>query len=338
MSTNTSEFNSWRSVLDYKARILYAQIVRLQREVEENGGSESLLDEMSEPYVELLKSMYAEDYPLAKAIEDSDLLLRLEGPAISRENPRISVITGVFGRVRLQVTKVAKAVAHIAEMKGTPDEMDLGLSAFAKGSLILGFTLPSTEQLSEKQGQSSLFAEDYYRAAKEAIRTIGLVTRHVTEGRSLDELSEIIPDVRVRDTALFAVKELAPTSRSGINSVRVSGKDIVSLDLDRPLTPAIRDEVHKRLQHPVTANQSSIEEAPISLVGAVREMDLDTHRFDLRQIENMEINDVRCSYLDAGDEEAKQWLNKHVRVTGMVERDATGRAKLLEITEPVEML
>lgn len=43
MSSNTSEFNGWPSVLDYKARILYAQIVRLQREVAEYGGDDRML-------------------------------------------------------------------------------------------------------------------------------------------------------------------------------------------------------------------------------------------------------------------------------------------------------
>ncbi len=338
MSSSNKQFGKWSDVLDYKANILYAQIALLQSGLKKEGGSDEMIDAVCAPYVETLKSMYVEDYPLAKAIEESDLLIRLEGPAISRENPRISVIAGVFTKVRLQVTKVAKAVAHIAEMKSTPDEMDLGLSAFAKGSLILGFTLPSSNELSEKQGQESLFAADYYRAAKEAIRTIGLVTQHVTEGRSFDELSEIVADAKVRDTALLAIKEFAPTIRSGIDSVRISGKDIESLDLNRPLTPEIREAVHKRLQHPVSSSASAFKEQPVSIVGDVREMDLDTHRFDLRHIENMEINDARCSYLDAGDEEAKEWLNKRVRVTGVVERDATGKVKLLEITSPVEPL
>ena len=338
MSVNLTEHQSWNSVLDHKARILYAQLAELHRDVFEHGGDDELLEELSGPYIELLKSMYAEDYPLAKAIAESDLLISLEGPAINRDSPRVSIITGVFSRVKTQVTKVAKALAQIAEMKGTPDEMDLGLSAFAKGSLILGFTLPSTAELSERQGQPSLFADEYYRAARAAIKTIGLVTQHVTEGRSLDELSEIVPDARVRDTTLLAIKEFAPTGRSGISSVRISGKEIEGLDLNRPLTPAIREIVQKRLQHPVTARAEGGTEPPVTLVGDVREMDLDTHRFDLRHIENLEVSDIRCSYLDASDEEAKQWLSRHVRVTGVVERDATGKVKLLEMTEPIEVL
>jgi hypothetical protein len=67
-------------------------------------------------------------------------------------------------------------------------------------------------------------------------------------------------------------------------------------------------------------------------------MDLDAHRFDLRHIENMEVNDLRCSYLDATDEEATRWLGKTARVTGIVERDASGKPQLLELTALIEFL
>jgi hypothetical protein len=242
----------------------------------------------------------------------------------------------VFSRVRVQVTKLAKAVAQLTE-KGTPQEVELGLSAFAKGSLILGFTLPTTEEVAIQTGQGSLFSEQYFDAARKAIRTIGLVTQHVTEGRSLDELSELVPDVRIRDTVLTAVKELSPPQRSGIQSVRISGREMRDLELHQPLTATIREQVSKRLERPVTISETQ-SARPITLIGAVREMDLDTHRFDLRHIENMEVNDLRCSYLDATDEEAKVWLNQTVRVIGMVERDRSGKAQLLEITAPVEVL
>jgi hypothetical protein len=337
MSTNASDLKSWRSVLDYKARILYAQIARLQREVADNGGNDSLLDEMAEPYVELLKSMYAEDYPLAKAIEESDLLIRLEGPSISRDNPRVSIISGVFDNVRTQVGKVAKSIAQLSEnLRGLPKEMDLGLSAFARGSLILGFTVPTaTEVADARDGQESLFGNEdpYFQAARAAIRTIGIVTKHITEGGEIEELASAVPDPKVRDTALLAVKALAPSGRLGINTVRLSGKGIADLDLSLPLTALTRETIRKRVDHPI----ASITEPPVTIVGEVREIDLDARRFEIRHIKDLEVNDVRCTYLDQADEEAKQWLNNRVRVIGVVERDAAGKVRLLETTS-IEVL
>lgn len=327
MSTNPTGFTNWKDVLDYKARILYAQIAQLQQAVNEQGGGDELIEELCEPYVELLKSMYAEDYPLAKAIEESDLVIRLEGPAINRDSPRISIITGVFTQVRKQVANVAKAIAQISNSKKRiPKEMDLGLSAFARGSLILGFTLPSPEEIEEEQGgQQSLLGEQdpLYQAARQAIRTIGVVTQHVAEGKPLADLSEFVPDAKVRDAALLAVESLAPTGRQGISSVGITGREIRALD-SPPLTSAIRDDIHIQLEHPVLGEES------VTFIGDVREIDLDLRRFELRHIENMEVNDVRCSYVDETDDEASEWLNRRVKVTGNVERDQSGKAKLLD--------
>jgi len=328
MSINREQFEKWSDVLDYKARILYAQIALLQKGASEQGVSDEMLEALSAPYTELLKSMYAEDYPLAKAIEESDLVIRLEGPAINRESPRISIITGVFTKVRTQVANVAKAIAQISESrKRIPKEMDLGLSAFAKGSLILGFTLPSPEEIEEEyQGQRNLLGEQdpLYQAARQAIRTIGVVTQHVAEGRPLNELSKFVPDAKVRDAALVAVESFAPTGRQGINSVSISGRGVTNQE-SAPLTSTVRAKIHSQLEHPVLGDES------VTFIGDVREIDLDSRRFDLRHIENMAINDVRCSYSDETDDEAAEWLNKRVKVTGNVERDQSGKAKLLDV-------
>lgn len=325
MSGQPEQFGKWSEVLDYKARILYSQIASLQKGLAEEGAGDDLVETMCRPYVEMLKSMYAEDYPFAKAIEESDLVLFLEGPAIRRENPRVSVITGVFTRVRTQVANLAKAIAQLSDIAGrVPKEMDLGLSGFARGSLVLGFTLPSS---SDTEGpQLNLLGEQdpYYQAAREAIRTMGIVTKHLTEAEPGEELSALIPDARVRDTALSAIRALSPTVRQGIESVKMAGNRLGDLS-PGALTPAIREKVRRQLVHPVIGQEKA------TFDGDVREIDLDARRFELRHIENFEINDLRCSYVDKTDEEASAWLNKRVRVSGLVERDLRGKARLLDM-------
>jgi hypothetical protein len=338
MSTNETQTANWNDVLDYKAKILYAQIVSLQQGLREQGGSEEMIDAVCAPYLETLKTLYLEDYPLAKAIEQSDLLVRLEGPAISRDNPRISIIAGELAKVRAQVGKVAKSIAELSSnFRGVPDEMDLGLSAFAKGSLILGFTVPTATEVAEgRDGQESLFGEQdpFFKAAREAIRTIGIVTKHVTEDGSPDDLSSLVPDPKVRDTALSAVKELSPSGRTGISSVRLSGKSITDLEVKQPLTVKTRETIRKRIERPLIG--PSVE-PPVTIIGYVREMDLDNKRFELRHLEGLEVSDVRCVYVNETDEEAKQWLNTRARVTGVVERDPAGKVRLLETTS-IEIL
>jgi hypothetical protein len=170
-----------------------------------------------------------------------------------------------------------------------------------------------------------------YRAAREAIRTIGLVKKHVAEG-NLDRLAEAVPDAKVRDTALSAIQNLTPTGRQGINSVNLAGRQVGTELGSKALTPALRDTIRQRLEHPI-----SIVGEEVTFIGDVREIDLDARRFELRHIENMEANDVRCSYVEQTDEEASQWLNNHVRVHGIVERDAGGKARLLEVAS-IEIL
>lgn len=341
MSTNETQTTNWNDVLDHKAKILYAQILTLQQGLREQGADDAMIDAVCAPYLETLKSLYVEDYPLARAIEQSDLLVRLEGPAINRENPRISVITGELTKVRTQVGKVAKSIAELSSnFRGVPEEMDLGLSAFARGSLILGFTVPTSTQVAEGRGeQEGLFDQEdpYFQAARDAIRTIGIVTKHITEGGSPDDLATLVTDPKVRDTALSAVKELSPSGRTGITTVRISGNSIADLEVKKPLTRTIREALRKRIERPV----SPTVEPPLTLIGHVREMDLDNKRFELKHLEGLEglevTDDVRCSYLNETDEEAKQWLNSKVRVTGTVERDINLRIRLLETTS-VEIL
>lgn len=153
-------------------------------------------------------------------------------------------------------------------------------------------------------------------------------------GGTDEELATAIPDPKVRDTALVAVKQLAPSGRVGINSVRLTGRGLIDLDITQPLTSAIREAVRKRIERPVAGTTA---DQPITIIGNVREIDLDAQRFELRHIENMEINDVRCTYLEQADDEAKGWLNSRVRVVGFAERDASAKTRLLETTE-IEVL
>jgi hypothetical protein len=217
-----------------------------------------------------------------------------------------------------------------SSFRGVSDEMDLGLSAFARGSLILGFTVPTSIEVAEgRGGQEGLFGEQdpYLKAARVAIRTIGLVTKHITEGGPPDDLSNLVPDPKVRDTALSAVKALSPSGRTGINSVRLSGKSLADLHVTEPLTVRTRETIRKRIERPIVGPSG---QPSVTIIGYVREMDLDNKRFEIKHLEGLEVSDVRCSYVDETDEEAKQWLNSRVRATGKVERDAAGKVRLLE--------
>lgn len=73
----------------------------------------------------------------------------------------------------------------------------------------------------------------------------------------------------------------------------------------------------------------------VSIVGEVREMDLDARRFEPRHIENLRTNELRCVYQQISDGEAAEWLNKQVEVTGTILRGGNDASKLLAVDSVV---
>jgi hypothetical protein len=78
-----------------------------------------------------------------------------------------------------------------------------------------------------------------------------------------------------------------------------------------------------------------LQQERVSIVGEVREMDLDARRFELRHIENLRANELRCVYRQISDGEAAEWLNKLVEVTGTILRGGNGISKLLAVDSVV---
>jgi hypothetical protein len=324
--------------LDHKVQILHSNIARLQQQAAAAGATPQTISTLCAPYLDLLKEVYTEEYPLARAIEDSDLLLHLEGPAASVPNPSVALIAEAFKKVRTQVASVAKAIAQMSPTsRMIPREVDLGLAAIARGSLYLGFTLPTGTGLREKEaGQVNLLGEDdlLYQAARQAIKTIGIVTEHVAQNptaQGFDELEEMVPDAQVRDVALTAITKLAPVGK-GVTKVGISGKG--TNPSDSILTPAVRKELRRHLADPVKKDD---QERPSSFTGKIREIDLDAQRFELRNLEGESVSMLRCSYTNKSDKEVRGWLGRRVKVTGFAARDKEGRPRLLAV-ERVEDL
>jgi hypothetical protein len=322
----------WTNEVSRRAKLIHDEIASLQRWVSESSGSDELLDDLCRPYYELLEQLYEEELPIASAKDHSDFLLHYEGPAVLGPNPKISVVARAIDNVRKQVTNVAKA---IAELEGAldsahrlPAELDLEISGFARGSLYLGFRLPSAQEISAQHGQNlNLFGADdqLYNSVKRAIRTIGVAVAHVTVHGSTDGLQDEIDDPKVRDCALTALENLAPSRKSGIETVRIGGRALEGLNV-RPLTFDVHNLARRVLKTPVAGELLEAFE------GVVREIDLDDRRFELRGIQDEQVDNIRCAYSDSIDDvEAKAWLNVFIRVTGNVEKSPRGRPRLIQV-------
>ncbi len=318
---------SWTGVLNLKVKILLAQAASMQSWAEKSGGGEDLVEKLCAPYYHLIEEIYTEDFPVARAIESSDLLLHLEGSALKQRHPRISLIATVFSSVRKQVGSVAYALAGVLEKTTLPKDVDLGLTAFAPGSVYLGFSLPDPGSEDEKGERSLLGEEDpLYKATRQAIHALGIISKQVETGASLDEIAKEFPDPKVRDAALTALHQLAPTGRIGIDSVGLCGRGMADRKF-RTLTPTVRKKLKPWTEHPVQGGESG------EFTGTVREIDLDVQRIELRQLVGTAVEEIRCVYPVALEAIAKDALTnqKQVRASGKVERGADNRPRLLEL-------
>src|SRR5688572_22668087 len=97
----------WRDQIEAKASLIHGELAAARQLAERFGGS---VDEVSEPYLVLLNSLYAEEYPLAALLDDSDLVVRFEGPAITADGPPAGLVSSALTQIRERVRGVAKAV------------------------------------------------------------------------------------------------------------------------------------------------------------------------------------------------------------------------------------
>jgi hypothetical protein len=312
-------FPNWTAVLEYQAQLLHQQIAAMQRLVSESGASPERLVQACRPYYRLLDNLYGKDIPLARALDTADLLLHLEGEGLHTDNPRLSLVTSIMGDVRKQVgTMIKTLVSSLDETVDLPREIDLGLCSFAFGSLYLGFAVPQPPP-----GHLELRGDPLFDASRQALSLLGKVTDHIEDADAYAHICRDFEDPKLRDAALSAVGQLAPSGRRGVSSIAIGGRSMP----DRPwrtLTPQTRLQVRSWLEKPVLSDES------IELSGRVRSIDLDLRRFDLRRVDGGNQPDLRCIYPASFDTAAKKWLDSLVVVRGQVET-YHGAARLLQV-------
>jgi hypothetical protein len=310
----------WSDQVRRQVRLVVDQIAELRLRDTGRGFERSL-----DVYYEMLERLFDQDLRLAQVRDNSDLLLRVEGEAFDHD-PRLQLVTSVFDNVTHQVTDLTKAILGTgAEGKITPKAVDLGLSGIARGSLYFGLKAVETET---KNGGALLGkADSLYSSTRWALKIIDDVAHTIEmdpDHVSMEEVSEVVHDPRVRDAALVAVQRLAPTGRRGIESMSVSGSNSNSKPAE--LNASHRRSIRSSLQKPVIKGEE------IEFSGQVREIDLDSRRFDLRGIADEQIRDVRCAYRNVDGVSPKKLLGATVRVRGLVERAADEVPRLMSVT------
>jgi hypothetical protein len=317
-------FKDWVSVLRRRAELLHQQIAALQQLARDSGAGPDALAQISAPYYRLLDQIYENDMPMARALDQSDLLLHLDGEGLQTGRPRLSLVTGIMSDVRKQVGAMIRTlVSTLNEAVELPREIELGLSSFAQGSLYLGFSLPEPAP-----GYMAIEGDPLFTASRQALGTLGAVTRHINEPNAYELIQREFADPKLRDAALSAVGQLAPSGRRGVSTMEIGGRALQQGQW-RTLTPETRLQVRAWLAQPMLSRET------LELRGRVRAVDLDLRRFDLRRVDS-DKPDLRCIYPASLDARAKAWLDAIVMVRGCVET-YQGAARLLQVQEVEEV-
>lgn len=313
----------WVTEVHSKAQILQAQIEHARSMAREFGLNEG---DAIEPYLREVERIYEEEFPLARAMDESDLVFHIEGPALADHTPKLSLVESIFANIRTQVFSVAKAVANMDAGAHLSDkDVELSLSALAPGSLYIGV---KAEPPTTRIGQQHLLGEGdrILLATREAMRSIRLVSQHLNDDSP--EVLQGIPDAVVRDAALLAVARLAPTGRVGVTKITLASADRGKSFMGEPLTPKIRNELKHQLRGSFRAGQNTV-----ILRGEVRELDLDFDRFELRRIEGYPDRSVRCRISPEVFIEIQALVGEHVEVVGLAAEVAGELPKILQVSE-----
>ncbi|MES1972659.1 MAG: hypothetical protein V4472_09380 [Pseudomonadota bacterium] len=313
----------WVRQVRAQTRLVIDQLASMRARYAELGidGEESL-----QSYYKMLEELYLQDFAVAEVRDNSDLVLRVEGSAFEH-NPRLQLVTSIFENVTSQVTDLTKAIlGGWADQRITPGAIDLGLTGVAKGSLVVGLSA----RPSPSYGRGNLLGDHdtISKSTRQALRIIDEVAHTIyrdSDSVSVEDVSEIVEDPRVRDAALVAIQRMSPSGRRGIETVSISGDG----DSGAPATlnsdhrRAIRESLFK----PVIRGEI------LEFTGQVREIDLDSRRFDLRGIANEQVRDVRCAYRNFERVNPNKLLGATVRVQGLVERTADEIPRLMSVTD-----
>jgi hypothetical protein len=306
----TASADVWQGAARARVRQVQDGLLSASEWAKASNLDEASTDLLLAPYRDLVESLYETDFPVARLVDRSDLLLHVTGTYASGPSPRVSVLAHVLTRTRDIVTGLAKQLAGDIDGRVRP-RLDMALTGVAGGSLFVGFS-------ADPGGTGDL--------TRNAITAIGEASLLVAEKRPIRDLASTIDDPAYRDMALAGVRYLSPSGRLGISEIEVLGRSVhgqISLTTET-----------RRNARGILAQRLSSDE-PITFRGTVRELDLDASRFEIRNVEGHP-GVVRCAH-ELDETEAESLMNKRIRVTGTPEYGTKRIVRLLWVDE-IEVL
>jgi hypothetical protein len=315
---------AWIEQLQHKAAIVHDQILAAKAMQEHTGVD---LSGVIEGFYVKLSELYSENYPLARIMDTSDIVLHAEGPAASDASPALHAFNWLTALAEKQLKALATATFELSEesAKKLVKQIDLRITGFAPGSLYAGFKL----QAPYSAGLIEDSDDPVFLAIREAIQRLPDIPNYVGDETINGEIYEEIPDAAMRDALLTAALHLSPTGKIGIHTI-----ELFSPTEHRPATGLSQRErvvLREALKRPKLSFPKRGE-----FIGEIREIDLDAQRFHLRGVK--ECGTLRCIFPEKLQEhETKGMLGRYVSVLGDYEADKSGRPRLMSVIEIKEI-
>ncbi len=276
----------------------------------------------SNPYLAKVTRLYEDDFQLAKLTDESDLLFHAEGPGAGHENPRLDTFNWLAARTERRLRELAQSLTPLvqADARAAAKTLDLRLTGIAPGSLYMGIAIGEIQaSMAGLEGSDAALIQ----SIRDALQSIQVVPQFVTDTEVSDEIMDALPDPALRDAVMVAAYEIAPTGRKGIHTLEISA----------PRTSIKTGTLGQRervVLKEATSRPFLKERRYGSFVGQVREIDLDSGRFQVRGIQG--VGTLRC--VSKFDENlSKRVLGQTITVTGNYDVDRDGRPRLMEVSE-----
>ncbi|BBV97944.1 hypothetical protein [Pseudomonas monteilii] len=263
----------------------------------------------------MIEDLYAEEMPLARILDSSDLVMHAEGPSTATTTPGLHAFNWLCTAAEKQIRILAKSIFDLSDINSKlfAKKLDLRFSGFAPGSIYAGFSL---SPISSILGSDE--PEVVFETLRMAIRQLPTIPEFIDDEKVSAGISELMPDPALRDASLEAVFRLSPTGRAGIHTIDISSPDAKR----NALTNRDRVVLREALLKPMTKTKRFGK-----FVGEIRAIDLDSSRVLLRSVES--IGSLRCVIPETTGESAKSLLGSLVCIEGEYEVDASGRPRLM---------
>lgn len=272
-------------------------------------------EQLVAPTLAKIVEIAEQHFPLAKVLDNSDLVLHAEGPGAAHDSPWLSALNWVTTTAETNIRRLAAAFFDMkgANGKSLARQIDPRLTGIAPGSLWIGIRL---------EGEFDPILGAAANAAgptlTDELHLLPGLIRFIDDEGMRPGIDEVAPDPAMRDISLSALFRFAPTGRRGIHTLEMVSRTEGMASLGQRERVVLKEALDK---------PSMVASRTGAFDGEIREADLDKTRLHLRGVQG--IGTLRCVVPELSADQARALLGKRVRAVGSYQVDRNGKPRLM---------